>query len=354
MHLTRRLAAAATLTAALFAGILASAGPATAMSPCSGSNPPDYCFSDPPPPAPAAPTALRATAVLQTTVSLTWSIADTTNTEHVVRTINGVSNTFPLPAGATTFNDPNAPAGTAITYAVSATACNDYGCTDGGATTIQVTTHPSPATPAGAASGGAYCTTYYCPKNPPAYTMRGWAIDWDTTAPIQVALIEDGSRTVATLTANATSATNSQYPGYGDNHGFSTSVLTGSSTKGNHTVCAVGLNVGVAGPNTTLGCFTYYTPGPPSPATNLTTTSYSTYVTVTFTDTANDETGYYLQRSTDAGASWLQVGSQYPALAGTGTHGTATDYSTVPSGTCYRILMVNGYGQTASAAACTS
>jgi hypothetical protein len=353
MHLTRRLAAAATLTAALFAGILASSGPATAMSPCASDNPPGYCFIEPVPAAPAAPTGLKATAVLQTTVSLTWSIANTNNTEHVTRTVGGVSSTSGLAAGSTSFTDDNAPAGTTISYTIYATACNAYGCTDGARATIQVTTHPAPASPSGAAYGSAVCSAYYCPKNPPAYSMKGWAIDWDTTAAIQVALIEDGTRTVTTLTANTASTTNTQYPGYGDNHGFSTWTFTGNPAKGNHSVCAVAMNVG-GGSNTTLGCYTYYTPGAPSAATSLTATSYGTYVNVAFTDTANDETGYYLQRSTDAGASWLQVGSQYAALTGSGTRGTATDYSSVPAGTCYRILMVNSYGQTPSATACTS
>jgi hypothetical protein len=72
-----------------------------------------------------------------------------------------------------------------------------------------------------------------------------------------------------------------------------------------------------------------------------------------FTDNATDETGYVLQRSTDAQASWLSVGSQYPAISGSGSRGSATDYSTPPAGTCYRILMVNSYGNTPSAAVCS-
>ncbi len=336
MRLTRRLAAAAALTAALFAGILASAAPATALSPCAGYSPPDYCFAEPAPP--SAPTGLKATAVLQTTVSLTWGLANTSNALTVTRTVSGVVSTFALAAGSTSFTDKSAPAGAKISYAIYASACNRFGCTDGAPATTQVTTHPVPASPVGFASGAAVCNTWYCPKTPPVYTMRGWAIDWDTTAPIQVALIEDGTRTLTTLTANA---------------GFSSWSLTGNPAKGNHSVCAVALSVG-GGWNTTLGCYTYYTPGAPSAATSLTATAYGTYATLAFTDTANDEDGYYLQRSTDTGASWLQVGSQYAALTGTGTRRTVTDYSSVPLGTCYRILMVNRYGQTPSAAACTS
>lgn len=349
MRLTRRLAA--TLATVLFAGILASAGPAAALSPCAGNSPPDYCFAEPGPP--AAPAGLKVTAVLQTTVSLAWGLTNTSNALHVSRTVGGVSSTSALAAGSTSFTDKSVPAGATITYAIYATACNRFGCTDGAAATIQVTTHPVAASPVGAASGAAVCNTWYCPKTPPAYTMRGWAIDWDTTAPIQVALIEDGTRTLTALTANAASTTNTQYPGYGDNHAFSSWSLTGNPAKGNHTVCAVALSIG-GGWNTTLGCYTYYTPGAPSAATSLTATPYKTYATIAFTDTANDEDGYYLQRSTDAGASWLQVGSQYAALTGTGTRRTVTDYSSVPAGTCYRILMVNRYGQTPSASACTS
>lgn len=285
-------------------------------------------------------------------MSLTWALAKTSNTPHVTRTVNGVPSTSTLAAGTTSFTDRSAPAGTAISYAVYATACNGFGCTPGAAATIQVTTHPAPASPVGSASGAAVCNTYYCPKNPPLFTIRGWAIDWDTTAPIQVALIEDGTRTLTTMTANSASVTNSAYPGYGDSHGFSSWTLTGNPAKGNHTVCAVALNVG-GGWNTSLGCYTYYTPGAPSAATNLTATSFGTYATLAFTDTANDEDGYYLQRSTDAGVSFLQVGSEYATLAGTGSRRTLTDYSSAPLGTCYRILMVNRYGQTPSTAACT-
>jgi hypothetical protein len=117
-------------------------------------------------------------------------------------------------------------------------------------------------------------------------------------------------------------------------------------------VCVRATNVG-GGSDFDLYCGSYSVAGPPSAATALTLTNTGTSMVIGFTDNANDETGYVLQRSTDAQASWLSVGSQYPAISGTGSRGSATDYSTPPAGTCYRILMVNSSGNTPSAAICS-
>jgi len=355
MRFTRRLAAAATLAAAVLTGLVATAGPATALSPCAGDAPPDWCFA--PPAVPAAPTNLQATAVLQTTVSLSWTNnAGSQATYHVVRTANGVTNDFLSAAGSTAYSDQTAPAGSTVDYLVYATACNLNGCTDSSAATLRVWTHTLPASPAGNAYGWTMPCYTNCPTNPaeyPWYGMKGWTIDWDTTSPIPVVLIQDGVITSNPVVAQSAASTNTAYPGYGDNHGFDIEWLPKSLVKGYHTSCIRALNVG-GGNDKTLGCFTYYTPGPPAAASNLVATPTGPTVTITFTDNANDETGFYLQRSMDAGASWLQVGGQIPPVLGSGTRGSVTDYSTVPAGTCYRILAVNAYGQSLSVPACTS
>lgn len=350
MHVARPLAATAALAAALTGGLVAGAAPASALSPCAGYDPPEWCFS--PPPGPAAPTALKASAVLQTQVSLSWTHGSTAAREayHVTRTVDGLRTTVDLTGSATSYTDSSAPAGTRVTYSVHASACNLYGCTDGAATSLTVTTRPSPASPVGTAYGW---STRSWNGSEVYYSMSGWAIDWDTTAPIDVVLLSDGVVSGGPVKAQAAASTNSANPGYGDNHGFTLSWLRKSPVKGTHTSCVKAVNV-AGGRDAILGCFSYVTPGAPSPATSVTAARSGSSVTVGFTDAANDETGWFLQRSTDGGATWLQVGAQQPAVAGVGKRSSVLDYSTVAAGTCYRILMVNSYGQTPSAPGCTA
>jgi hypothetical protein len=353
MRLARSVAAAAILTAAAFTGLVTSATTASALSPCAGYEPPDWCFS--PPAAPAAPTSLTATGVFQTSVSMTWTNNAGSRPYTVTRTANGASTSFNLPGGATSFTDSSAPAGSKISYTVFATACNTFGCTDGGTASLSVTTHPSPADPAGTAYGSGLPCYYNCSTDPnkALFQITGKAIDWDTTAPIQVVLVADGVVTGTPITASASSSSDSSSIGYGTNHGYQFGWLQKSQIKGRHQTCVKALNVGGGG-DVILGCYAYSTLGKPAAASNLTATRYPSSVSVAFTDNADDETGYYLQRSTDGGASWLQVGSQYPPVAGVGGRGTVTDYSTVTAATCYRILMLNSYGATESPSACTS
>jgi hypothetical protein len=337
--------AAASLTG--LASLLATAAPALAMNPCDSDNPPDYCYTyDPAPPAPAAPTNLTAPSVLQSWVTLQWTDNASNETDFVIRrVVSGATTYLSAPANATSFTDYSAPTGRYIDYYVSAENCVDGTCSASTAVRVTVQTHEAPANPTGGLSSSSSLGTWGF------YSINGWATDWDTTAPLQVSLTLDGA-VVETKTANGTySGLNARYPGYGDTHGFS--FYTGKSTaKGTHTLCVRATNVG-GGVDTDVWCGSYIVYGPPSAATALALTNTGTSMVVKFTDNANDETGYILQRSTDAQASWLSVGSQYPALSGTGSRGTATDYSTPPAGTCYRILMVNSYGNTPSAAVCS-
>jgi hypothetical protein len=79
--------------------------------------------------------------------------------------------------------------------------------------------------------------------------MWGWALDLDTTDPIQVHVLIDQQWTV--LTASAENAgVAAGWPGYGPNHGFGASI---TATPGQHQVCAYAVNVG-SGSNTTLAC----------------------------------------------------------------------------------------------------
>ena len=336
------------VTAAAAFGVLATtmagAAPALAMNPCDSDNPPAYCYDQPPPPPPAplSPANLAATSILQTSVTLQWTDRASNETSYVIQRVvyNQPTVTMTAPANSTGFTDTSAPAGRYIDYYVSAQACNlDGGCSSSAAAHIAVSTHQQPANPTGAISTSyLWGSTYY---------WTGWTIDWDTTAPLQVAVIADGA-VQSTATAGGAATISVEHTGYGDNHGFSVTA-TKSGVKGTHTLCLVAYNVG-GGVNTNLTCLTYTVPGPPSAATNLRWTNTGTSIVITFTDNANDETGFWLQRSTDGGASWLSVGSQYAAISGSGSTGTATDYSSPAPGTQYRILMINASGNTPSAA----
>jgi hypothetical protein len=82
-------------------------------------------------------------------------------------------------------------------------------------------------------------------------SLAGWAIDPDTTAPIQVHVYVDGTGW-AILTADGSRPdVAADLPWYGPAHGFS-ATLTGIGA-GSHTVCAYAINTAV-GSNTTLGC----------------------------------------------------------------------------------------------------
>ena len=82
--------------------------------------------------------------------------------------------------------------------------------------------------------------------------VAGWAIDPETSAPIQVHVYVDSGGTNLGLASNPRPDVGSyfSYAGYGDAHGFSGFV---GAAPGFHWVCAYGINVG-AGANAPLGC----------------------------------------------------------------------------------------------------
>jgi hypothetical protein len=92
---------------------------------------------------------------------------------------------------------------------------------------------------------------------PGAIAVGGWAIDPDTTSPIQVHVYVDGRGTPA-LTANQSRPdVGALYPASGSNHGYTGLI---PATPGAHSVCAYAINVG-AGSNSLLGCTTAVVPG---------------------------------------------------------------------------------------------
>ena len=87
-------------------------------------------------------------------------------------------------------------------------------------------------------------------------SVKGWAIDPDTSSPITVNLIVDGSLTTVTAGDDRPDVA-AAFPGKGSTHGFSATLPAGGGPR---QVCAVGLNVG-PGTNKFLGCRTVVVPG---------------------------------------------------------------------------------------------
>ena len=113
---------------------------------------------------------------------------------------------------------------------------------------------PSPASAPG--SGNPFGSLDVAKGVPGGVTVAGWAIDPDTTAPIQVHVYVD--RTGAALTANGDRPdVAAAFPGYGSAHGFNTTI---PAAAGPHQVCAYGINVGTGNSNPLLGCRTVVVP----------------------------------------------------------------------------------------------
>ncbi|MDP9866134.1 MULTISPECIES: fibronectin type III domain-containing protein [Streptosporangium] len=93
-------------------------------------------------------------------------------------------------------------------------------------------------------------------------TISGWAIDPDTSAPIQVRILEDG-RPVSTVTADAPMSEDiaARYPDHGTGHGF-TAVVSASATEGIHSFTAVAVKTPeIGGPDTAIGQQYFVAPG---------------------------------------------------------------------------------------------
>lgn len=90
-------------------------------------------------------------------------------------------------------------------------------------------------------------------KMPDSLSVNGWAIDPETTAPIDVHAYVDGIWTAA-FTANTNRPdVGDSYWWLGANHGFSFSL---PASGGIHSVCVYAINVGTGASNPNLGCIT--------------------------------------------------------------------------------------------------
>jgi len=112
------------------------------------------------------------------------------------------------------------------------------------------------------------------PAGPNQVRVAGWAIDFDTTNPIDVHIytgVLGAPGTIGTaITANGNRPdVGAAYAGSGDNHGFDVVV---PSAVGTQQVCAYGINVG-GGNNVQLGCRTVNVTGTPIGSIDAITTS---------------------------------------------------------------------------------
>jgi hypothetical protein len=81
--------------------------------------------------------------------------------------------------------------------------------------------------------------------------VRGWVLDLDTTGPVQVRLMVDGTERGLAVANENRSDVGAAYPGYGGLHGFD---ITLAGPQRHTSVCAVGVNVGPGSSETRLGC----------------------------------------------------------------------------------------------------
>ncbi len=86
---------------------------------------------------------------------------------------------------------------------------------------------------------------------PDQITISGWAIDPDTTAPINIDIYLDGTLDTRILANIDRPDVAAAFPAYGATHGFSTTI---AAPGGTHTVCAYCINTGTGNTNTPLGC----------------------------------------------------------------------------------------------------
>ena len=90
------------------------------------------------------------------------------------------------------------------------------------------------------------------------YTVSGWALDPDVSAPIEVHIYIDGAGRNLGPTAVDRPDIAAVFPGYGPRHGFA---ATGAGlSAGKHQMCVFGINV-AAGSNKLLTCRTITVPG---------------------------------------------------------------------------------------------
>lgn len=266
-----------------------------------------------------APSNLQASAMSATQVSLAWTDNATNETGFIVERATGggaFASVGTPAANATGFTDSGVSAGTTYSYRVKAR--NDAQ-TSAASNTATVTTPQSPpSAPSGLTAAALSPTQVSLAWTDTSSNETGFVVERSTGS---------GWSTVATPGANAQGATDATaMPG---------TAYTYRVTARNDAGSSAAVTASVATPQ-----------APPSAPTGLSATAPSgTQVSLAWTDTSSNETGFRIERATGGGA--------FGVLATTGANVTGySDTSVVSStGYTYRVTAFNGEGNSASVTA---
>ena len=272
--------------------------------------------------APAAPSGLVAAASSSSAIGLTWTDNATNETGYDIdRSTDGTNFTqiASLGAGATSYSNTGLTAGTKYYYQVCAyNSAGDSAYTTANATT-QAATVVVPAAPSGLAASASSSSTIGLTWTDNATNETGYYVQRSS----------DGTNfsQIASLGAGATS--------------YSSTGLTAATTY-YYRVCAynsAGASAYTSVASAATQAATVVVPAAPSGL--AASASSSSTIGLTWTDNASNETGYYVQRSSD-GTNFSQIGS-----LGAG----ATSYSdtglTAATKYYYRVNAYNSAGASA-------
>jgi fibronectin type 3 domain-containing protein len=229
----------------------------------------------------AAPTNLNATAVSSSQINLTWTDNATNETSYVVqRSTDGTnwSTQATLGANSTSYTDTSVAAGTTYYYRVQAldgTISSPYSNTASATTPSTVVLAPTNLNATAVSSSQINLTWTDKATNETGYTVQRSTngTNWST---------------IATLGANSTS--------YADTGLASGTTYYYRVQAFNGTISSAYSNTASATTPSTI----------PAAPTNLTASVTGQKINLTWTDNASNETGFYVQRSTD-NATWLTI-----------------------------------------------
>jgi subtilisin family serine protease len=277
----------------------------------------------PPPTPPAAPSSLTATATSSSAINLTWT--DNANNEDGYTVERSTDNaTFTqiasIAANSTNYSDTGLTASTTYYYRVR--AFNSAGNSAYSNTASATTQSPPPTPPA-------------APSNLSASATSSTAINltWTDNANNENGFTVERSTDNATFTQIASIAANST--------SYSDTGLTASTTY-YYRVRAFNGAGNSAYSNTASATTQSPPPTPPAAPTNLSASATSsTAINLTWTDNANNENGFTVERSTD-NATFTQIASiaaNSTSYSDTGLAASTTYY--------YRVRAFNGAGNSA-------
>ncbi|HEY3324108.1 MAG TPA: lamin tail domain-containing protein [Planctomycetota bacterium] len=277
----------------------------------------------PPPPPPADPTALSATAYSDTEIDLAWTDNATNEVGfHIERSPDGTSGWMQiaaLPANSSSWRDSGRQPVTSYSYRVI--AYHDYSASSPSNTATATTMNvPVPTAPSGLTAQG----------NSPTGALLGWVDNSGNETSFTIERSNNGAGDWAQVGSAAANATDWQ-----DNN------LQPSRT---YYYRVFALNQG--GPSTasnTANATTLDAPLPAAPRTLTATAQSTTTVKLTWTDAADNETGFRVESSPNGNNGWTVKTTLDPDST------TWTDTGLTPgTGVYYRVYSVNDWGASAS------